>query len=116
MDRKEKQAKKAVISEYIDLANGRFKDEEVEKLHDLVTRREEHDGKSRTYHSSHDDWCSDGRYTRHTDETYTFVNDEKGVRVEYDSHHWDDDGGSGSYHETYDTGRSILNALGKLFG
>ena len=31
MDRKEKQAKKSFISEAIDLANGRFKDEEVFK-------------------------------------------------------------------------------------
>lgn len=117
MDRKEKQAKKATIGEFIDLANGRFKDAEVDRLYDIVTRRDEFDGASRTYHSSHDDWCSDGRYTRYTDETYTLVSDENGVRVEYDSQHWDDDGsGSGSHHETYDTGRSILNALGKLFG
>ena len=35
MDRKEKQAKKSFISEAIDLANGRYKDEEVDSLYDL---------------------------------------------------------------------------------
>lgn len=117
MDRKEKLAKKAIIGESIDLANGRFKDQEVDRLYDLVMNQDEYNGMSREYHSSHDDWCSDGRYTRHTDETYSFVSDDDGVRVEYDSHYWDDDGdGSGEYHETYDTARGILNVLGKLFG
>ncbi len=117
MDRKEKLEKKAVIGESIDLANGRFKDDEVDTLYDLVTRRDEYDGTSRTYRSSHDDWCSEGRYTRHTEDTYTLVSDEDGIRIDWHEHYWDDDGsGFGDYHETYNTGRGILGALGKLFG
>lgn len=117
MDRKEKQAKKSVIGKSIDLANGRYKDDEVDRLYDLVSRRNEYAGASRSYRSSYDDWCSEGRYTRHTEETYTFVCDDGSVRIDRDTHYWDDDGsGSGDYHESYDTGRSILRVLDKLFG
>lgn len=63
MDRKEKQAKKSFISEAIDLANGRYKDEEVDSLYDLVENRSKYDGTARTYKHSFDSWCSDGKYT-----------------------------------------------------
>jgi hypothetical protein len=39
MDRKEKNAKKAKLSEYINLGNGRFKDCEIEELESLVGYR-----------------------------------------------------------------------------
>ena len=41
MERKEK---KEYISEYIDLGNGRFSDDEIEKLYDLVENRDSYDG------------------------------------------------------------------------
>jgi len=39
MDRKEKNAKKAKLSEYINLGNGRFKDCEIKELESLVGYR-----------------------------------------------------------------------------
>lgn len=115
MDRKEKQAKKSFISEAIDLANGRFKDEEVDSLYDLVENRSKYDGTARTYKHSFDSWCSDGKYTRDEETTYTFRGDDSGVRIEEHYQYHDDDGQSGSSDRVYNTGRDILNVLGKVF-
>lgn len=60
MDRKEKQAKKKRIGEQIDLSNGKYKDEEVGILFDLVSNLSEYIGKSKTITSSFEDWSSDG--------------------------------------------------------
>ena len=115
MDRKEKQAKKSFISEAIDLANGRYKDEEVDSLYDLVENRSNYDGTTRTYKHSFDSWCSDGKYTRDEETTYTFRGDESGVRIEEHYQYHDDDGQYGSSDRVYSTGRDILNVLGKVF-
>ena len=45
MDRKEKNARKAKLSEYVNLGKGRFKDSEIEKLESLVENRDSLDGK-----------------------------------------------------------------------
>ena len=116
MDRKEKQAKKAFISGAIDLANGRFKDDEVDSLYDLVENREKYDGASKTYKDRYDGWSSDGRYTRKEETTYTFHGDESGVRIDEHYEYYDDDGQSGSIDRVLSTGREILNALDKVFG
>ena len=115
MDRKEKQAKKSFISNAIDLANGRYKDEEVDSLYDLVKNGDKYNGTSKTYRHSFDDWCSDGKYTRNEERTYTFRSDEKGIRIEEHYKYHDDDGQSGSSVSVYSTGRDILNILGKVF-
>ena len=39
MDKKEKKSRKEKLSEYVNLANGRFKDHEIEDLEDLVENR-----------------------------------------------------------------------------
>ena len=115
MDRKEKKAKKSFISTAINLANGRFKDEEVDSLYDLVENRNKYDGTSKTYRHSFDSWCSDGKYTRNEETTYTFRGDDDGVRIEEHYHYHDDDGQSGSDDRVYSTGRDILSVLGKVF-
>ena len=46
MNRKEKNEKKRIISEYIDLGNGRYKDSEVDSLHELATEPDKYNGKS----------------------------------------------------------------------
>ena len=40
MDHNEKKRLKEEIGEFIDLKHGRFTDDEIEKLHDLVQNRE----------------------------------------------------------------------------
>lgn len=116
MDRKEKQAKKAFISGAIDLANGRFKDDEVDSLYDLVENREKYDGMSKTHAKTVEDWGSEGTYIRKEATTYTFRGDESGVRIDKHYEYYDDDGQSGSFDGVLSTGREILNTLDKIFG
>ena len=59
-----KAEKKAMISKFIDLANGRFKDDEVDLLFDMVKNPNNYNGRSKSIQNSFDDWCSDGRYHR----------------------------------------------------
>ena len=116
MDRKEKNARKAKLSEYIKLGNGRFKDEEIEKLENLVENRFDLDGTTKTYHSSYRTFDSEDTYHVNEEDTYTFHgDDDTGISIERDfARHWDD-GQEDTSHEVYDTARDILNFVSKLF-
>ena len=115
MDKKDKRAKKSFISEFIDLGNGRYKDEEVDTLYDLAKNREKYDGQSRTLKGSYTSWSSDGKYTRDSETTYTLRGKEDRVRIEENYSYQDDDGQSGSFNRVYSTAREILPLLSKLF-
>ena len=82
MNRKEKSEKKRIISEYIDLGNGRYKDSEVDSLHELATEPDKYNGKSKTIRNKFDGVSSDGKYTREEETTYTLRGDKEGVRIE----------------------------------
>lgn len=110
-----KNRKNSFISGAIDLDKGRFKDEEIEILYDLVKNRSKYDGSEEKYTKSIVGWCSDGKYTRHKETTYTFRGDEDGVRIEEHLQYNDDDGQSGSSDRVFSTGRDILNVLNKVF-
>jgi len=114
MDSKEKKEKKSIIGSVIDLANGRFKDDEVETLFDIVTNRDKYIGESKTYRNSFTDWSSDGKYTRDQEYTYTLnsKNDKISIGEHYEYH--DDDGQSGSEDIEHTTAREILNLLDKI--
>jgi hypothetical protein len=109
MNRKEKSEKKRVISEHIDLGNGRFKDGEVDSLHELATNREKYNGQSKTIRRKFDSFSSDGKYTREEETTYTFRGDDEGVRIEEKYQYHDDDGQTGGSETVHNTGRNILN-------
>lgn len=114
MNRKEKNELKKEISKHINLGNGRFKDSEVEKLHSLVQNRDLYDGRSRTRHTSYKTFDSEDTYRVEENDTYTFHSDESGIHIDRDlTSDWDD-GQHDTYHETYDTARSILNNLWKV--
>lgn len=115
MDRGEKQEKKKLISSLIDLGNGRFKDEEVDTLYDLCQNHEKYHGKSKTYKRSFTDWTSDGKYNRNIKDTFTFLGDDKGIRIKQEYSYKDDDGQSGSSETVITKARDILNALNKIF-
>jgi len=107
MNGKEKKEKKAVISKHLNTSNSRFKDEEVEFLHDFVNSYdEEYKGKTKTKKNSHVGWSSDGKYTRWEEEKSTFTEDI-GIREDYKYH--DDDGQSGKYTNEIKDARGILN-------
>ena len=51
MNQKEKKEKKSVIGKALDLANGRYTDEEVNRLYDIVQNPKVYDGKTKTQKS-----------------------------------------------------------------
>ena len=53
MNRKEKNELKERLGQFMDFSNGRFKDEEVERLASIVDKRNEYDGATRTRHNSY---------------------------------------------------------------
>ena len=114
MDQKEKKSKKEFISRFIDLANGRFKDSEIDLLMDLVNNRDKYSGLSKTKQGSYDAWCSEGKYTRNEKTTYTLNNGDEGISVKEKYSVSDDDGTSWSRETTYKTAREILGVIGKL--
>ena len=115
MNKKEKAEKKEVIGRSIDLGNGRFKDDEVNSLYNLVENIDSYNGKSYSSHSQSTGWCSDGKYTRDMTTTTGIVSDEDGIRVEVRRDYHDDDGTSGSFTNTFKTAREILGFMGFLF-
>jgi len=115
MDRKEKNEKKRAISKKIDLGSGRYKDDEVDTLHELATNHEKYNGKTKSIKNKFTDWSSDGKYTREEETTYTIKGDDEGVRIEKKYQYHDDDGQSGESETTYDKGRDIINLFKSLF-
>lgn len=115
MDRKEKNARKAKLSEHVNLGNGRFKDNEIEELESLVENRDNLDGTTKTYRSSYKTFDSEDTYRVEEEDTYTFRNDNGGIHIKRDfERHWDD-GQNDSLHEVYDTARDILSLASKIF-
>ena len=113
MDRKEKNALKATISQFINLGNGRFKDSEVEELMSIVSNRDEYDGQSRTYRNSYKSFDSEDTYHVDETDTFTFHSDDAGIHIDEDySRHWDD-GQLDESHRTFDTARDILKLFRK---
>lgn len=116
MDRKEKNARKAKLCEYVNLGNGRFKDHEIEELESLVENRDDLDGTTKTYHSSYKSFDSEDTYHVNEEDTYTFHNGKDGIYIEQDFRRLWDDGQNDVSHVNHDTAREILNLTSKLFG
>lgn len=116
MDRKEKNEKKEIISDYIDLGNGRYKDYEVDTLHELATNREKYNGQSKTLKNKLNGWSSDGKYSREEETTYTFKGDDEGVRIEEKYQYLDDDGQSDTIDKVHNKGRDVLKLFNSFFG
>ena len=116
MDKKEKQRKRSIISKALDLGGAHLKDREVDTLFDIISDSETYDGKSKTVKREFTSWCSDGKYTREEETTYTIFSDDDGVRIEEDYSFHDDDGCHGEDKRTHTTARGILGILGDIFG
>ncbi|MCR5836952.1 MAG: hypothetical protein K6G88_10645 [Lachnospiraceae bacterium] len=110
-----KKEKKKVISERIDLANGRFKDSEVDLLYDMVTNTDDYNGKSKTIKNSFTSFCSDGKYTRNEETNYNIFADSESVKIREEYSYNDDDGQTGSFEKEHTTGRDIVNVMNKIF-
>ena len=115
MDRKEKNVRKAKLSEYVNLGNGHFKDHEIEELESLVENRNVLDGTTRTYRSSYKTFDSEDTYRVEEEDTYTFHGGDGGIHIKRDfRRHWDD-GQDDVSHEVHDTARGILSLASRLF-
>ena len=115
MDKKEKKNKKSIIAQFINLGNRHYKDDEVEMLFDLVRNRAFYDGKSIKRERSYTSSCSDGKYTRDSETTYTIKGNDNGVHIREDYFYQDDDGQSGRSEHEYHEGKEILALFNKYF-
>lgn len=116
MNRKEKSHLKSELSQYMDLSNSRFKDDEIERLMGFVQRRDEFNGETKTHRKTYKTFDSEDTYRVEETDTYTIHNDESGISIEQDFVREWDDGQVDTEHNIFNTGRSILNALDKMFG
>lgn len=110
-----KTEKKQIISNDINLANGRFKDSELDLLHDIVSNKEKYNGMSRSFSETYDGWSSDGKYTRNENTTYTVCANDGDVHISEKYSYLDDDGQSGSYETVHDTARDFLRLFNSMF-
>ena len=115
MDRKERNEKKAMISQFIDFANGKFREADIEKLYELVQNREDYDGLTAKRNRIEESSSSEGRFTRYIENTYRIHCDDK-IWIERHCESTDsDDGILHSFDYTYDTARDILDYLNNVF-
>ena len=115
MDSNEKNRMREEIGEFIDLKYGRFTDEEMERLHDLVQNRDEYDGMSSSYTHEYKTFDSEDTYRVNETNTYTFRSDENGIHVDHETVKDWDDGQHDSYTDILSKGRDILNVVGRVF-
>ena len=116
MDRKEKQRKRGLIAGALDLAGAHLKDSEVDTLFSIVSDPDTYNGKSKTIKNRFTSWCSDGKYTREEETTYTLFSGDDGVRIEEKYGYHDDDGQSGECKRIHSSARGILGILADFFG
>ena len=104
----EKNEKKRLIGEALEIGSSRLRDNEVEFLYQFVTQYDRFIRITETINSSYESWSSDGKYTRWEVYTYYFGTNDIGIYVE-ESYH-DDDGQSGEYPELIiDKARDVIN-------
>ena len=89
----EKNEKKRLIGEALEIGSSRLRDNEVEFLYQFVTQYDRFIGITETIESTHGGSSSDGKYTRRKEYTYSFGGNRIDICVE-ESYH-DDDGQNG---------------------
>lgn len=115
MNKKEKEEKKRIISRNVNLENGRYKDEEIDELYELVTNFEEHNGLTKSIKNEYTGWSSDGKYTREEETAFTIKEDSGVIQIEEVYKYHDDDGQSGSRKLVHNSGRDIITVLKSIF-
>lgn len=115
MDQKEKEEKKKFISKNINLANGRYKDSEIDFLHEISTNIDKYNGKTKAIKKEIRGWSSDGKFVRQEETTYSIKADGKGLYIEEKYKYQDDDGMCGDSSIEYRTGRKIIDILKTKF-
>lgn len=116
MDRNEKNEKKRIISEKIDLGSGKYKDDEVEKLYVIATEPEKCNVLTKTIKNSFTGWSSDGKFTRKEETIYSCKENDERIRFRSVYQYEDDDGQTGKHETETNNGREILNIMKSIFG
>lgn len=106
--------KRKLVGQRIDLGNGRFKEYELDSLLDFIDDIGSYLGKSTTERHSKNSFCSDGKYTRDSQEKYTVCEDENGIYLCEDYSYQDDDGAHGESQKEYRTARELLNMMYRI--
>lgn len=106
--------KRQLVGKRINLGNGRFKEYELDSLIDFIDDIGSYLGKSITEKHSKTSFCSDGKYTRDSQEKYTVCEDEEGIFLIEEYSFQDDDGAHGESQKEYRTARELLNMMYKI--
>ena len=110
-----KKQKKQIIGRDIDLANGRFRDEEIDCLYDIVSNKNSYNGRTRTFKDSYDGWSSEGKFHRNETTSYKIRAGKRGVSIDESYYCHDDDGATWNENRSHTKARDILNVLKKAF-
>jgi hypothetical protein len=116
MDKNEKKRKKALIRKKINLSNGRFKDNEIDFLYDVVSNPKKYNV-SRTIKNTFSDFSSDGKYTRNEETVFSIKTDGDKIVAHKDYSYKDDDGQNGvEPTQIFDNARAIIDAFKTIKG
>ncbi|MCR4933377.1 MAG: hypothetical protein K6A29_04200 [Lachnospiraceae bacterium] len=109
-------SRQAEFGDSIDLAHGRYKEFEFDKLKNLRDNFDEYSSKKATTTNSFTDFCSEGKYSGHEETTYSFEKNEDGkICITEDYSYHDDDGDSRSWQIKHTNAREILNIMREYF-
>ena len=112
MNRKEKNEKKSIISQFIDLENGRYSDDKIDLLYNLVQNRDKYNGRSKTKRSRpHRIKHIDGSFDRITETTHTLDASDNKIRIIKERIDYDDDKTWAPDRIVFKTAKDILNNI-----
>lgn len=103
--------KRKKISERINLGNGRFKENELDTLLDIISNFGEYKNRDNTKRESYKTWSSDGKFTRTIERNFSFDEDDDGIFISERYNQKDDDGDESSSVIEHRLARDILNNL-----
>ncbi len=110
-----KSEKRSYISKYIKVDRERYSDSEIEKLLQIIEMKNELNGVKQEYPGIiRKCYASDGRYDQQDIKTYTFVYDQKGIRILYHVDTYYDGYKDHEDDEIYETGRAILKNFNRI--
>ena len=116
MNKKEKNEKKSIISQFIDLQNGRYSDDKIDLLYDLVQNRDKYNGKSKTKRTlpqriKH----INGSFERTTETTHTFDVANNRIQIIKERTDYDDDKTWAPDRTFYYTAKDIIKNIYEVF-
>ena len=116
MNIREKNEKKSVISQFIDLQNGRYSDDEIDLLYNLAQNRNKYNGKSKSKRSlPHRIKHINGSFDRITETTHTFIVQNDRILIVKERTDYDEDKTWAPDITVYNTAKDILKNIYEVF-